>query len=86
MVGNTIQTVNSPMYEYIHEYSWKHSEARSHTQQHTDSTKKSAPGWERTYDALVSILLSQLTNPLCQSGIFFNILFNFSLKICEDKF
>ena len=21
-VGNTIQTVNSPMYEYIHEYSW----------------------------------------------------------------
>ena len=21
-VGNTIQTVTSPMYEYIHEYSW----------------------------------------------------------------
>ena len=21
-VGNTIQTVNSPMYEYIHKYSW----------------------------------------------------------------
>ena len=38
-VGNTIQTVNSPMYEYIQEYSWLHSEARDRTQQQTDSTK-----------------------------------------------
>ena len=28
-------------------------------QQHTDSTKLSVPGWDRTYNALVSILLSQ---------------------------
>ena len=29
---------------------------RSQTQQHTDSTKRSVPGWERTYNALVSTL------------------------------
>ena len=40
----------------IHDYSWEHSEARSQTQQHTDSTKRSVPGWERTYNALVSTL------------------------------
>ena len=39
-VGNTIQTVSSPIYEY----SWKHSEAINHTQQHADSTKLSVPG------------------------------------------
>ena len=38
-------------------------------QQHTDSTKKSVPGWERTYNALVSTPLSQHSNPLCQPGI-----------------
>ena len=31
----------------------------SHTQQHTDSTKRSVPGWEPTYNALVTIPLSQ---------------------------
>ena len=25
----------------------------SHTQQHTDRTTRSAPGWDRTYNALV---------------------------------
>ena len=57
------------MYEHIHEYSWKHSEAKSHTQQHTDSTKRSVPGWERTYNALVSTPLSQRISTLCQPGI-----------------
>ena len=38
------------------------------TQQHSDSTKRSIPGWERTYNALVSILLSQHSSPLCQPG------------------
>ena len=63
-VGNTIQTVNSPMYEY--EYSWQ---CRSRTQQHTDSTKRSVPGWERTYNALVSTLLSQRISPPRQPGM-----------------
>ena len=31
------------------------------------------PGWERTYNALVSIPLNQHTNPLCQSGIMVEI-------------
>ena len=34
---------------YSAEYSWLHSEARNRTQQHTDSTKRSVPGWKRTY-------------------------------------
>ena len=29
------------------------------TQQHTDSTKRSVPGWKRTYNALVCTLPSQ---------------------------
>ena len=41
----------------------------SHAQQHTDSTKLTVPGWDWTYNALVSILLSQHSNPLCQPGI-----------------
>ena len=45
------------------------SEAKSHAQQHTDSTKKSVPGWEQTYNALVSTPLSQHSYPLCQPGI-----------------
>ena len=36
------------------------------TQQHTDRTKLSVTGWHRTYNALVSILLSQCVSPLCQ--------------------
>ena len=35
----------------------------------TDSTKQSVRGWDRTYNSLVSILLSQLIAPPCQSGI-----------------
>ena len=31
--------------------------------------KKSVRGWERTYNELVSTLLSQLINPLYQPGI-----------------
>ena len=38
----------------------------SHTQQHTDSTKLPVPGWERTYNALVSTPLSQHSKSLCQ--------------------
>ena len=45
------------------------AEARNRTQQHTDSTRLSVPGWERTYNALVSTLLSQHIKPLCQPGI-----------------
>ena len=54
--GNTIRTVNS-FSKY--ECSWSLSEARNCTHQHTDSTKISVPGWDWTYNALGSILLSQ---------------------------
>ena len=36
------------------------TENRNRTHQHTDSTKLSVPCWDRTYNALVSILLNQL--------------------------
>ena len=59
-VGNTIQTVNSPMYDtYISTPGNTAKLGSSHTQQHTDSTKRSVPGWERTFNALVSTPLSQ---------------------------
>ena len=51
MLGNTIQTVNSPMYDYIHEYSWYNNRARCHMQQHPACTLLSVPGWERNYNA-----------------------------------
>ena len=51
-VGNTIQTVNSPV--WIYECSWQHSEARNSTQQHTDNTKLSFPGWDGTYNICIS--------------------------------
>ena len=60
------------MYEYDTHMSTPGNTAKplkSHTQQHTDSTKKSVPGWERTYNALVSTPLSQHSNTLCQPGI-----------------
>ena len=41
-------------------------EARNRTQQHTDSTKLAVLGWDRTYNALISILLSQRISQLCQ--------------------
>ena len=50
------------------------------------ATKLSVPGWERTYNALVSILLSQRISSLCQPcimreefywGMFFIISFNY---------
>ena len=37
-VGNTIQTVNSPMYD-TYMSTPGNTEAKSHTQQHTDSAK-----------------------------------------------
>ena len=58
-VGNTIQTVNSPMYDTHMSTSGNTAKPWTHTQQHTDSTKLSVPGWERTYNALVSTPLSQ---------------------------
>ena len=59
-VENTIQTVNSPMYD-------THTSTGNTAQLGTtDSTKRSVPGWERTYNALVSILPSQHSNTLCQ--------------------
>ena len=67
-VGNTIQTVNSPIND-TYMSTPGNREAKSHTQQHTDSTKLSVPGWERTYNALVSTPLSQHPNPLCQPDI-----------------
>ena len=60
-VGNTIQTVNSPMYNTYMSTPGNTAKPRA-TQQHTDSTKKSVPGWERTYNALVSTPLSQHSN------------------------
>ena len=36
---------------------------------HTDSTKLSVPGWDQTYNALVSTLLSQRISSLCQPGM-----------------
>ena len=47
------------------------SEDRNHTQQHTDSTKLTVPGWDRTNNALVSIVLSErISQPFNdQSGI-----------------
>ena len=56
---------NSPIYEY--ECSQWQSKARNRTQQHTDSTKLSVTGWDRTYKALVSTLLSQRINPTMQA-------------------
>ena len=53
MVGNTIQTVNSPMYD-THMSTGNTAKLGA-----TDSTKRYVPGWERTYNALVSTLLSQ---------------------------
>ena len=35
-------------------------------QQHTDSTKLFVPDWDRTYNALVSTLLSQRISLPCQ--------------------
>ena len=51
MVGNTIQTVNSPMYD-------THMSTPGNTAKlgATDSTKRYVPGWEQTYNALVSTL------------------------------
>ena len=59
-VGNTIQTVNSPMYDtYMSTPGNSAKLGATRTQQLTDSTKRSILGWERTYNALVSILMSQ---------------------------
>ena len=68
-VGNTIQTVNSPMYDTYMSTPGNTAKAKSHTQQHTDGTKLSVPGWEQTYNALVSTPLNQHSNPLCQPAI-----------------
>ena len=54
-VGNTNQTVNSPMYDTYMSTPGNTAKLGA-TQQHTDSTKRSVPGWERTYNALVSLL------------------------------
>ena len=63
-VGNITQTVNSSRTKY--DCSWYRIKAMNCTQQHKDSTKLSVPGCNRTYNALVSILLSRLIIPLCQ--------------------
>ena len=41
----------------------------TYTHQLTDSTKLSVPNWERTYNALVSILLSLRISIPCQPGL-----------------
>ena len=51
-----------------------YKEARNSTRQLTDSTKLSVPGWDRTYNVLVSILLSQRISPLCQLGMMISII------------
>ena len=35
----------------------------------THSTKMSVPGWDRTYNALVSTLLSRRISPLCHGSV-----------------
>ena len=54
-VGSTIQTVNSPIPIWVLR---QRSEDKNHKEQHTDSTKFRVPGWDPTYNALVSTLLS----------------------------
>ena len=54
-VRNTIQTDNSPMHDTYMSTPGNTAKPRAvRTQQQTYSTKNSVPGWERTYNALVS--------------------------------
>ena len=69
-VGNTIQTVNSPMYDTYMSTPGKTAKVGAiHSKIQTAQSSPSIPGWERTYNALISTPLSQHTNPLCQPGI-----------------
>ena len=53
-----------PTYTYLYFSSCNNN----NSQQHTDNTKLSVTDWDRTYIALVSILLSQRIGPPCQPG------------------
>ena len=73
-VGNTIQTVNSPIYEYM---STPGSIEKSGTTHSNIQTAQSCPSlvgnWDGTHNALVSTLLSERIIPPCQPGIILNI-------------
>ena len=71
MVGNTIQTVNSPMYDT---YMSTPGNAAKLGAIHSNiqTTKESIPGWDRTYNALARQRTTESAlNPLCQPGIAF---------------
>ena len=69
-VGNTIQTVNSPMYDtYMSTPGNTAKIGTAHSNIQTAQSSQPVSGWERTYNALVSILPSQHSNSLCQPGI-----------------
>ena len=70
----------TPPYEY--ECFWKSSEGKNRTLQHTDSTKLSVPGWDRSNNALVSILLSQRIIPPWQPGNGCNEYIQVQFKMC----
>ena len=65
MVRNTIQTVNSPIYEYMSTLGNTAKLGSTHTETYRQH-KVVRPWWERTYNVLVSTPLSQRINPLCQ--------------------
>ena len=68
MVGNTIQTVNSPIYDTY--TSTPGNTAKPTAIQSNIQTAQSNPSLvERTYIALVRTPLSQHSNTLCQPGI-----------------
>ena len=73
----------TPPYEY--ECFWYCSEARNRTQQHTDSTKVFVPGWDRTFNALVSTLLSQCIIPPCSQAHIKYVMLKNSFLIAHTK-
>ena len=62
MVGNTIQTVNSPMYDTHMSTPGNTAKLGAAHSNIQTAQKGYVPGWERTYNALVSTLLSQHSN------------------------
>ena len=59
-VGNTIQTINSPMYDtYMSTPGNTAKLGATHSNILTAQRARSVPGWKWTYNALVSIPLSQ---------------------------
>ena len=57
-VGNTIQTINSPMYDTYMSTPGNTAKLGT-THSNIQTAQRSVPGWKRTYNALVSILPSQ---------------------------